>query len=169
MNTDDKINFMFKWNKNKAYKLLYDNYYHLLITVSIGITKDYETTSDLIQNLFLKIEQERRYLYIKEYENYLVRSIKNMSLIEVRNQSRRHQIINELDFGVLIDDDIDPRIEEIKKYIPLLPDSCREIFEKIIFEEWTYESVAYDRKISINTVKTQMRRAVKFIREKTAQ
>jgi RNA polymerase sigma-70 factor (ECF subfamily) len=53
----------------------------------------------------------------------------------------------------------------IQKAISDLPDQCREVFVKIRHEELSYAQTAEILGISINTVKTQLQRAVSKLRE----
>lgn len=161
---DKKIRFAFKWNAEKAFRLLYDEFYDFLIARGISIIPDQQVIEDLIQDLFVTIYKEKKYKYINNFESYLWLSLKNKCFNYIKNvkiqDDYKSQYIHDTDFE-------DPRIEKIKENLHILPERCREIFEKIVFEEHSYESVALDRNISINTVKTQMKRAYSIIREKT--
>ncbi|MCT4647734.1 MAG: sigma-70 family RNA polymerase sigma factor [Carboxylicivirga sp.] len=152
---------LFKRNSNKAFELIYEEYYSWLLAVSINIVGSYEVAEDLLQEIFIKIYKEQRYKYIKNYESYLYLCIKNASLNYLKDRKIETQVEDSL-----IEENDNSLVEEIKEYLYLLPLSCREIFEKIVFEHWTYDSVAYDRNISVNTVKTQMLRAKKILRKK---
>lgn len=159
---DQKIKQAFAWNANKAFKLLYDQYFNELAVKGISIIGDYAAVQDIIQNLFLKIYNEKRYLYINDFQGYLKLAVRN----ECFNFLKQRKTVELSEAYSFIEDaDIDPRIEEIKDNLHLLPPKCREIFEKIVFEEYTYESVANNNNISLNTVKTQMKRAYKILRQ----
>lgn len=159
---DQKIQAAFSWNVDKAFRLLYDQFYNELAVKGISIIGDYAAVEDIIQSIFLKIYKEQRYKYIKDFEGYLKLSVRN-ECFNYLKQKRSESLDESLSY--FEDDTADPRIEEIKENLHLLPPKCREIFEKIVFEEFTYESVANDSKVSINTVKTQMKRAYKILRE----
>jgi RNA polymerase sigma-70 factor (ECF subfamily) len=158
---NQQIMRLFKRNSNKAFELIYEEYYSWLLAVSINIVGSYEVAEDLLQEIFIKIYKEQRYKYIKNYESYLYLCIKNASLNYLKDRKIETQVEDSL-----IEENDNSLVEEIKEYLYLLPLSCREIFEKIVFEHWTYDSVAYDRNISVNTVKTQMLRAKKILRKK---
>lgn len=55
--------------------------------------------------------------------------------------------------------------EEIQKAINLLPEQCRLIFTLCCLENMKYQEVADKLGISINTVRTQMTRAFKSLRD----
>jgi RNA polymerase sigma-70 factor, ECF subfamily len=55
-------------------------------------------------------------------------------------------------------------VGEIESAIQDLPEHCREIFQLSRFEELSYEEIAEKLDISINTVRTQMSRALQKLR-----
>jgi RNA polymerase sigma-70 factor (ECF subfamily) len=159
---DQKIKQAFAWNANKAFKLLYDHFYNELAVKGVSIIGDYAAVEDIIQNLFLKIYNEKRYVYISDFQGYLKLAVRN----ECFNYLKQKRTVELSEAYALSEENVsDPRIEEIKDNLYLLPPKCREIFEKIVFEEYTYESVANNNNISLNTVKTQMKRAYKILRQ----
>jgi RNA polymerase sigma-70 factor (ECF subfamily) len=55
---------------------------------------------------------------------------------------------------------------DIVEAIQSLPEQCRIIFQMSRFEDLTYEEIARKLDISVNTVKTQIRRALEKLRTK---
>ncbi len=159
---DKKIQTAFTWNVDKAFRLLYDSFYNELAVKGISIIGDYASVEDIIQGLFLKIYKEQRYKYIKDFESYLKFAVRNECFNYLKQKCTEH--LDET-YPYFEDESEDPRIEEIKDNLHLLPTKCRAIFEKIVFEEHTYESVAHNSDISLNTVKTQMKRAYRILRK----
>jgi len=159
---DKKIQAAFTWNTQKAFKLLYDVFYNELAIKGISIIGDYAAVEDIIQGIFMKIYKEQRHKYIKDFESYLKLSVRNECFNYLKQ--KKTESLDE-SYPYIEDKHEDPRIEEIKDHLHLLPPKCRAIFEKIVFEEFTYESVALDNKVSLNTVKTQMKRAYQILRK----
>ncbi len=56
----------------------------------------------------------------------------------------------------------------IHKAIDLLPEKCRQIFMMNKFDNLTYNEIAEIQNISINTVKTQLKRAIKSLSKNLA-
>jgi len=56
-------------------------------------------------------------------------------------------------------------VKDIERSIDDLPEKCREIFCLCRFEELSYEAISVKLNISINTVRTQMARALQKLRE----
>ena len=53
--------------------------------------------------------------------------------------------------------------KEVNKTIDKLPPKCKEIFLMARFDDLSYSEIAEIQNISINTVKTQLKRAMKFL------
>ena len=60
-------------------------------------------------------------------------------------------------------------IELLYRTISSLPDECRKIFLMACLEDMKYREIADALSISINTVKTQMKIALRFLREHLTQ
>lgn len=159
---DEQIKIAFKKDVEKAFRLLYDKYYNELAIKGIAILGDYSTVEDIIQNIFTKIYSEKRYQYINDFERYLKLSVQNhcINYIKKNKPELFDQLPNQAE-----EEKENEVVEEIKGSLSLLPPKCKEIFEKVALEEFTYESVANQKDISTNTVKTQMKIAYKILRE----
>lgn len=102
---------------------------------------------------------------------YLFTSVRNHSL----NYIKREKVIGSIDYEdeTIVDEEniIDDKIvnEElytaVQKAINKLPEQCREIYLMNRYDELSYQEIADIKSISINTVKTQMKRALKSLRE----
>ncbi|MCI1683387.1 MAG: RNA polymerase sigma-70 factor [Bacteroides sp.] len=60
----------------------------------------------------------------------------------------------------------DDRLEEAIEAMNDLPPRARDVFHKCVMEDRTYREVAEEMHVSINTIKTQMLRALKILRSK---
>jgi RNA polymerase sigma-70 factor (ECF subfamily) len=56
-------------------------------------------------------------------------------------------------------------VHEIEEAINDLPEKCREVFYLCRFENMSYEEISAKLNISVNTVRTQMSRALVKLRE----
>ena len=160
---EQDINKLFKINPDKAFQYLYNQYFDYLIAISIPITHSATASEDIIQEVFIKLYQQKLTKSIDNYESYLFTATKNASINYIE-RTKKHINIDQINTLVNYTQ-ANEKVELIKSKLYLLPPACKEIFEKIVFDEWTYDSVAFDKNISINTVKTQMRRAYAIIRK----
>lgn len=99
----------------------------------------------------------------------LYRSVRNLCLNYLRDDKRRmakfsDYVVEETEDFRFSLEEMEER-EEIQKAINLLPEQCRLIFTLCCLENMKYQEVADKLGISINTVRTQMTRAFKSLRD----
>ena len=63
------------------------------------------------------------------------------------------------------EEEVGHEIELLYRTINGLPDECRKIFLMACLDDMKYQEIANALQISINTVKTQMKIALRFLRE----
>lgn len=106
---------------------------------------------------------------IKDLENYLKVAVKNASLKQVL---KKHKSIT-IDETVLFYSESNTEKEneqalqkkiQLYKQINLLPEQCKKIFLLCVLDDFKYQEAADALGISINTVKTQMKKAYKMLR-----
>lgn len=62
----------------------------------------------------------------------------------------------------------DSRVMQIKKAVESLPAQAKSAFHLCVIEEMTYKEAAEEMHVSINTIKTHMLRALRFVRSKVS-
>ena len=67
--------------------------------------------------------------------------------------------------GILREEEAGQEIELLYRMINRLPDECRKIFLMAALDDMKYQEIADALQISVNTVKTQMKIALRFLRE----
>lgn len=155
-----------------AFAALFRKYYELLYQFAGRFVKDPQTSESIVQDVFVKIWENKSKLELKSnIKSYLYAAVKNQSL----NYLRREQFV----VHTLDDVESEPGnnrepgkeldrkeiIEAVHKAIEKLPFQRRQIFIMKKFENLTYEEIADIQNISINTVKTQMKRALQSLRQ----
>lgn len=60
----------------------------------------------------------------------------------------------------------DLRVKQIKKAVEALPPQAKTAFQKCIIQDKSYKEAADEMQVSINTIKTHMLRALRFVRSK---
>ena len=155
-----------------AFAALFRKYYELLYQFAGRFVKDPQTSESIVQDVFVKIWENKTKLELKSnIKSYLYAAVKNQSL----NYLRREQFV----VHTLNDVESEPGnnrepgkeldrkeiIEAVHKAIEKLPFQRRQIFIMKKFENLTYEEIADIQNISINTVKTQMKRALQSLRQ----
>ena len=156
---------------SNTFDALFEEHYTHLCNYAFSIVNDFDVAEDIVQDLFANLWVNRNRIKIKtKVSAYLLRSVYNACLDhhkhgKVRSQFRQ-QILrkDESNFQESLNDFELP--ERIDRAIEELPTECRKIFIMSRFEGRKYHEIASLLNISENTVDTQIRRALKQLRDK---
>ena len=155
----------------KIFETLYKEHFAFLSLVSFNITKDKDVAKDVVQDFFIYLwEKEEALNFTISFKAYASKAVKNLSL----QYLEKHKTITLENNKIIL-----PRFEEqvvfekaeenntpkIFTLVDKIPQARREIFMSHIVEGHSYAEIAEMYNISINTVKTQMKRAYAFLRE----
>lgn len=169
-----------KTGNQKSFELVFKTYYPRLCTYAFDYTRQLETAEDLVKDFFLHFWNNRENLEIKtSLSGYLFRSVHNQCVNYLQREKKKKLEIfsDNLDLielklkqpltadypiGNLLAKETENHILEI---IEKLPDQCREIFKLSRFENLSHKKIAQKLHISENTVKVQIYRALKKIKE----
>jgi RNA polymerase sigma-70 factor (family 1) len=158
-------------NENE-FRRIYELYNQKLCYFLNYYTHDIQAIEEVVQDVFVKLWEERDNLNITFIKTYLYASTRNKMLNYLRNEQTRtillerwakmeleekqaHDCIDRAEFFLLLQDAIDA-----------LPLKCREIFLLSRDGKKTYKEIADEKEISIKTVEAQMGIALKKIRER---
>lgn len=168
MKNSEEIILLFMKNERQGFRLLYVSFYNPLILFGTQLLGDAEEAADIVQECFVDFWANRRFKGLRgSLEHYLYSAVKHGCLNYLRNMRRRedkHDWIREK----LYDEEqaIDPElVEKLYRTIEALPEERRRILHMVCMEGMKYQDVANQLNISINTVKTQMGRALQFLRK----
>jgi RNA polymerase sigma-70 factor (family 1) len=165
------------WQKIKdgderALEIVFREIYSPLCNYSRHLTGDPFLSQEIVQDVLLKIWQNRSMLIINEsFRAYLFKSVHNHALNAIRHQKTRIHSVNlpgseEIWQFVTDNYDIDDNLIEkifsdeteklIHQAIEKLPEQCGRIFRMSRFESLTNKEIAEKLCLSENTVKTHV-------------
>ncbi|MEO5790201.1 sigma-70 family RNA polymerase sigma factor [Gelidibacter sp.] len=152
-------------------EFLFKEHYTLLCIVSFSILKDKDAARDVVQDFFISYWQNRSTISIKvSFQAYAVGAVRNLSLMALKNvnkdQSLDDVVLNCLDDEAHNSLDKAKHHEKLWELLNQLPHSRKEIFISSVVHGQSYAEISELNGISINTVKTQMKRAYAFLRSK---
>jgi len=159
-----------KRKDSKSFDLLFEQYYKKLSNYVNSIIHDPSEAEDIVQNLFADIWLNAEHIHITvSFSSYLFRSCYNAALdylkhskVQERYRSA-HSRQQEITFAESLE--FQELLEVIEDCINDLPDQCRKIFRLSREEGLRYSAISKKLNITENTVDTQIRRALKKIRE----
>lgn len=157
-----------------AFTLIFRTYYKDLVYFAKNYLKDRELCEDIVQNIFLKIWNERQNLRIEtSLRSFLIKSIQNACLDNIRHQQivRNYadaREIEEMELGLIDPDkymlysDLNSRLAiELNK----LPVAYKQAFELSKLEGLRHKEISEMLNISERTVEDRISKALTLLRE----
>ena len=171
MNPSESILDLLKKDESGAFRLLFDRYYDNLLLYCYHILDDLETAEDIVQDCFVNLWNSKRlHSFSGDLDRFIFKMVKNQAFLFLREYKKRYNI--QVSFSQESEishydtlDESSKEIELLYQTIDKLPEKCRKVFLMACLNDKTYQEVADELGTSINTVKTQMKTALKFLRE----
>lgn len=151
-------------------KQLFELYTDSLTEFLSYYTRNQHLIEDVIQDIFIRLWEDRAELNIFYIKTYLFKSARNLMLNNLRNEKNRnallHKWANELiEESEAVDCVNMQEFESLyKQAVESLPTKCRDIYKLSREEKYSYKEIAALRSISEKTVEGQMSIALKKIK-----
>ena len=163
-----------------AFEILFYIFHNQLYNYAVTFVKRKDIAEEIIQETFIKLWDIRYTLdETLSVKSFLYRCVHNQCLNYIRNMQidkrltaayideikYRFQIIDSEPMDDWFDENEMDRLNlKIHQIIDELPGQCREIFILSRFKNLSYQEIADTMFLSINTIKTQIKRALQKIR-----
>ncbi len=151
---------------------LFRAHYRELCLFGFRIVEDMDEVEDIVQNVFLHlITHKVAFENIQNPRAYLYTTVRNACLKEIKGLNSKLSIDNHLNSSAAINESIEESMIEMEKTIQIyqaidsLPEQCRKIFVHCQIDRLKYQETAEELNISINSVKTQMKKAYRLLRD----
>jgi RNA polymerase sigma-70 factor (ECF subfamily) len=169
-----------KKGDEKAYRVLYDEYYDMLCTLAYHYVKDAFLAESLVGDVIYNLWKNRDTLQIHtSLKAYMVKSVQNKCVNFLEHQKvvqqsekkliqqhadRQQNYFSDMDYPLtpLIVSELE---EQLARSLDTLQPECRKVFQMSRTEELTYAEIAEKLNISIDTVKYHMKNALVQLRE----
>lgn len=153
----------------EAYKQIYDRYYRILVVYAENFLGNNGTSEDIVQDIIVNIwEAKMTFVSYNTFKTYLYNSVRNGALNYLKHQGVAEKYLEHLAQTYSPIDESEVNEEEIYRrlfaIIDRLPTRCREIF-LLCMDGKKNSEIATELHLSIETVKTQKKRAMAYIRE----
>ena len=158
-----------KQGDRSCFENIFNEYSPDLYVVAYRITGNKSTAEDIVQDFFVKLWVNREKLSIyKSFRYYCFSAIHYASLNATRTKYRDTELSEELEDPSCVEYEMERAelSEKIHLAIDSLPEKCKAIFVDACIEECSYVEVAEKYDISVNTVKVQVSKAYRILREK---
>jgi RNA polymerase sigma-70 factor (ECF subfamily) len=164
-----------------ALEWIFKNTYPSLCFYAFQIVGDRFLSEEIVQDVFTNLWQNRNKIAIKgSFKAYLYQSVRNLAInVLIQNSTLKksvnnlvsiefwQEIQNNLKFEAFLIEKLEAEETQlvIDKAISELPEQCREIFKLSRNEFKSNDEIADYLGISVNTVRTQIFRALEKIKE----
>ncbi|WP_186826854.1 RNA polymerase sigma-70 factor [Seonamhaeicola algicola] len=155
----------------KSYKKLFDLYWESMFTNAKSIVGNDNNAKDIVQDIWVKLWQNRAQLDIKNFDAYIYVAVRNASFKFLKSKKftrLEKQVINSLKLSVEPDVkkqiDFDEKLSVIKMALNNLPKRCAQIFELSRLKHYTNDEIAIKLGISKKSVENQISIATKSIK-----
>lgn len=154
----------------KIFKEYFIQHYRPLCLFALHYLKDIDNAEDIVQDCFTELwERKDNQTNIADIKPYLYTMVRNRCIDVLRKESLIDCNIEPSDLeGLISDEECEERsYDEARMWtaIDSLPEKCREVFLLAKRDGMKYEEIADRMNISVNTVKNQMNKALKIIKE----
>ncbi|MCR4032867.1 MULTISPECIES: sigma-70 family RNA polymerase sigma factor [Flavobacterium] len=162
---------MLNYKDLKIFEALYKEHFVFFSLVSFNIVKDKDVAKDIVQDFFTYLwEKEETLNFTISFKAYGTKAIKNLSLQHLEKHKTislktKKMALQKSEEQIIFENTEENKKPKIQTLIEKIPQARREIFMSHVVEGLSYAEIAEDQNISINTVKTQMKRAYASLRE----
>lgn len=154
-----------KTTYRKEIESVFKENYREFCLLSYNYVACMDLAQDIVQDVFVKILMKDKVSNIVNLKAYIWRSVKNNSLKHVVRSKKMESI--EQSKLVLVEKDETRNKEldfKLQKAMDQLPPKCRNVFELCVIDDHKYNSAADSLGITVNTVKTHIKKAYKILR-----
>lgn len=157
-------------------EIIFHKYYHRLCHFAWLMLKNDSLVQDIVQDAFISLWKNFDGLAEDEivYKNFLYSTVKNACLNSLRHDkvvekyhafSQDNPFFSQSDGQYIVQNIVKAEIMvEVMRLIENLPAGCQNVFRMSYLEGLSNPKIAENLNISINTVKTQKQRGLKYLR-----
>ncbi|OWK70692.1 RNA polymerase sigma factor [Pedobacter sp. AJM] len=155
-----------------AYELVFKKYYKALALKAYLMLENEMEAEDLVQNLFISMWEKSQFLSVNTaLKAYLFKAVHNQCLMCIRkrktDQQRLHDYSHTLDLAAAEEVSADDGHEQLIQHaLENLPAQRQKAFQLVYLEDKKYKEAANEMGLSVNSVKTHLKLAVKMLQEK---
>lgn len=170
--TDAELLSLLQGSDEGAFTELYDRYWKKLLIRANLLLRSQEDAEEIVHDIFVRLWQKRETLQIKNTFHTYIAAMLQYGCFEALANRKRHRVDTPmesvpdaadtsstqewLDFAYLR--------QELEQAVQQLPDKCQLIFRLSREQGMSDKEIAEKLDISVNTVRTQMHRALQKLK-----
>lgn len=162
-----------KNDDQSAFTIIFTKYYADLVRFSYSFTKNTETSEEIVQEVFLKLWENRNSTEIHaSLRSYLLKTVQNRSIDNLRHTKITNKYASlVLDHPTLSENDTENYLlfseleNNFAHALGKIPAQYAEVFRMSRLETLNYNEIAAKLGISVRTVEVRIGRALSMLRE----
>ena len=144
--------------------------YRPLCLYALHYVQDVDLAEDIVQDSYASLwEKLQEGDHVLNLKSYLYMMVRNRCLDHLRKKGLPTESLKPYDtYGIIDDDDAQERSQTEARLwtaIDSLPEKCREVFIMSKRDGLKYEEIAEELGLSVNTVRNQISKALKVLKE----
>ena len=158
----------------QAMRRIFETYYTPLCSVALRYVGNMSIAEEVASDVMVQLWKNRHSGYRAEtFREYLLTATRNTSINYLKQQKNlqtfadswaeqiRDELIDETPLDKIIVNEIQSTYERLME---TLPEQCRKAFQMSRFDDMTYDEIAEQMHISVNTVKYHIKTALQKLR-----
>lgn len=170
---EKKLLFELSQGSELAFTTIYNQYKNIVYSTALRITKSKILSEEAVQDIFLKIWQNRESVAeIDHFENYIYIISRNHLFNSIKKIARETNFASEINLkdAGFIDTDTSIKDEQyntiLNQIVEQLPPQQQKVYKMAKLDGLSHQKIGESLGISTDTVKKHMSQALKFIRLK---
>lgn len=173
--SEHKLLARLKKGDQNAFKEIFNQHYSLLCAIAYNYVKDTAVSETLAEDALLSVwDKFEELTFTTSLKAYLMRAVRNKSIDYLRSSKieESHISIDDVDNHCFLPDEelfekyvLAELEQKIEAAINTLPEECRKVFTMSRYDDNSYQEIADNLNISINTVKYHIKHALSLLRE----
>lgn len=153
----------------RALETFFRLYSQQLFVYAMGLIHHQGEAEDIVQEVFISLWKNRmKCTFSGSVKGYLMRAVKNLCIDyrlhrEVERKYQEEMLYTQEE-AEMPAEDREELYRKVQRVMARLPERCREVFILGCVERMSYEEIARQTGVSVNTVKSQIKTAYKKIR-----
>ena len=157
-------------NNSVDFESLFRYNFRPLCLYALHYVGDVEIAEDIVQESFMTLwEKLEQGTSVVNMRAYLYMVVRNRCLDRLKKKGLKTESLKPYDtYGIIDDDEAQERSQveaRLWTAIDTLPDKCREVFIMSKRDGLKYEEIAEELGLSVNTVRNQVSKALKVLKE----
>lgn len=157
--------------EERAFRLLYNHYAPLLMSMAMRYTSRSEEAEDILQESFIKIFKSiEQFKPEGSFEGWIKRILVNTAINHFHKQNRLRERSSSLEEAAIFQNEDADAIdqlsaEELIDQVRQLPEGYRLVFNMYVIEGYDHQEIAKMLNISTGTSRSQLAKAKKKLKE----